>query len=75
MNKVRRAVPESNSEGAVKRDRWERVDNAEQETLLDYTIADKAIEYLENRPKDQPFLIGCGFPQAARPVRRAGQIF
>ena len=75
VNKVRRAVPESNSDGAVKRDRWERVDNAEQETLLDYTIADKAIQYLENRPKDQPFLIGCGFHKPHAPFVAPAKYF
>lgn len=56
---MHKAVPKSNAQRAVNADRWEH--SKEEKTLLDYTIADKAIEYLENRPKDQPFLIGCGF--------------
>ncbi len=36
-------------------------DDKGEENLQDYRIASAAIEYLEKRPSDQPFFIGCGF--------------
>jgi uncharacterized sulfatase len=56
---MHKAVPKSNQERARNADRWEATDS--EETLLDYTIASRAIEYLEKRPRDKPFFIGCGF--------------
>jgi iduronate 2-sulfatase len=56
---MRKAVPRSNQERAKSADRWEATDS--EETLLDYSIASRAIEYLEKRPQNEPFFIGCGF--------------
>nr|MCU0247932.1 sulfatase [Bryobacter sp.] len=38
---------------------WEAVDD--EEKLADYRTASRAIEYLEQRPADQPFFLACGF--------------